>query len=87
MESIITLVVSVIGYFLIVPFPEDAKFLTPDEKALLLARLEEDGGSVHNDAITFRRVLPMIADWKIWIWYFLLSFFLTEQKRKENFCY
>jgi hypothetical protein len=68
MEAIITLVVSTIGFFIIVPFPEDANFLTADEKALLLARLEEDGGSVRHDKITFRRVLPVIADWKIWIW-------------------
>lgn len=68
MEAIITLVVSTIGFFIIVPFPEDAKFLTAEEKALLLARLEEDGGSVRHDRITLGRVLPMIADWKIWIW-------------------
>lgn len=68
MEAIITLIVSTIGFFFIVPFPEDAKFLTAEEKTLLLARLEEDGGSVRHDRITFSRVLPMIADWKIWIW-------------------
>lgn len=67
MEAIITLCVSIIGYFIIVPFPEDAKFLTADEKALLMQRIEEDGGSVRHDEITFKRVLPMIADWKIWI--------------------
>lgn len=69
MESIITVVVSFIGFFLIVPFPEKANFLTREEKELLLVRLEEDGGSVRNDDISFRRILPMITDWKIWIWY------------------
>ncbi|GAE00022.1 vitamin H transporter, putative [Paecilomyces variotii No. 5] len=67
MESIITVVVSSICFWIIVPFPEKASFLNEDEKRLLLARLEEDGGSIQNDKITFRRVLPMIADWKIWI--------------------
>ena len=69
MEAIITLCVSIIGFFTIVPFPEDAKFLTEDEKALLLRRIEEDGGSVRHDEINLQRVLSMIADWKIWIWY------------------
>lgn len=68
MESIITVVVSSICFWIIVPFPEKASFLNEDEKRLLLARLEEDGGSIQNDRITFRRVLPMTADWKIWIW-------------------
>lgn len=68
MEAIVTLVVSVIAFFFIVPFPEDAKFLTEDEKELLLARLEQDGGSVRHDQITLSRVFKMVADWKIWIW-------------------
>lgn len=69
MEAIITFAMSIAGWLLIVPFPEQATFLTASEKALLLARLEEDGGSVRNDEISFRRVLPMAADWKIWIWF------------------
>lgn len=68
MESIITVVVSAVCFWFIVPFPENATFLNEEERKLLLARLEEDGGSVRNDKITFRRVLPMMADWKIWIW-------------------
>lgn len=68
MEAIITMAVSLLGFFVIVPFPENASFLTPDEKALLMARIEEDGGSVRNDNITLRRVLSMAGDWKIWVW-------------------
>ncbi|QKX61312.1 uncharacterized protein TRUGW13939_08460 [Talaromyces rugulosus] len=67
MEAIITMGVSIIGFFIIVPFPENASFLTADEKALLEARMEQDGGSVKNDQITFQRILPMLADWKIWV--------------------
>lgn len=76
MESIITIVVSLIGFFLVVPFPNNANFLTMEERRLLLARLEEEGGTVRHDNISFRRILPMLADWKIWIWYvfwFLLN--------------
>jgi hypothetical protein len=68
MEAIITMGVSIIGFFIIVPFPENASFLTAEEKALLEARMEQDGGGVRNDRITFQRILPMLADWKIWIW-------------------
>lgn len=68
MESIITVVVSSVCFWIIVPFPEKASFLDKDEKRFLLARLEADGGNVQNDKITFRRVLLMAADWKIWIW-------------------
>ncbi|EIT79221.1 permease of the major facilitator [Aspergillus oryzae 100-8] len=66
-EAIITMGISIVCYWIVVPFPEDANFLTPEEKALLLARLEADGGGVRNDPISFKRVLSMAADWKIWI--------------------
>ncbi|PYH65016.1 vitamin H transporter [Aspergillus vadensis CBS 113365] len=66
-ESIITMGVSLICYWIVVPFPEDAKFLTAEEKTLLLARLKADGGSVRDDPISFKRVISMAADWKIWI--------------------
>ncbi|RAH41082.1 vitamin H transporter [Aspergillus brunneoviolaceus CBS 621.78] len=66
-ESIITMGVSIICYWIVVPFPEDATFLTPAEKELLLARLEADGGSIRDDPISLPRVLKMAMDWKIWI--------------------
>ncbi|GAT24654.1 vitamin H transporter [Aspergillus luchuensis] len=65
--SIITMGVSLICYWVVVPFPEDATFLTAEEKTLLLARLKADGGSVRDDPISFKRVVSMAADWKIWI--------------------
>lgn len=68
MEAIITMTVSIIGFFIIVPFPENASFLTAEEKALLEARMEQDGGGVRDDQISFKRILPMLADWKIWVW-------------------
>jgi hypothetical protein len=51
---------------MIVPFPEDSKFLEPDEKALLLARLKDDGGAVAHDELPVRRLLDIFKDWKIW---------------------
>ncbi|PLB44216.1 vitamin H transporter [Aspergillus steynii IBT 23096] len=67
LEAIITMGVSIVCYWIVVPFPEDATFLTADEKALLLARLEADGGGVRTDPISFKRVISMAGDWKIWI--------------------
>ena len=63
------MVVSLLSFWIIVPFPEHAAFLTNEEKRLLLARLHMDGGGVLDDRISFGRILPMLADWKIWIWY------------------
>ncbi|CAI6335484.1 unnamed protein product [Periconia digitata] len=65
-EGAITIGISIFSFFFIVPFPEDCTFFTPDEKALLLARLKDDGGAVAHDDLTARRILQILGDWKIW---------------------
>lgn len=54
------------SFFVIVPFAEDGEFLRPDEKALLLARLKDDGGAVAHDKLPPKRVVEIVKDWKIW---------------------
>ncbi|KAL4791728.1 major facilitator superfamily domain-containing protein [Aspergillus venezuelensis] len=44
LEGLATILVAVIAKFMIVDWPEAAKFLTDDERAVLLARLKEDQG-------------------------------------------
>ncbi|KAF2196647.1 MFS general substrate transporter [Delitschia confertaspora ATCC 74209] len=65
-EGLITIAVSASSYFLIVPFPEDCKFLNPKEKELLLVRVKADGGDVAHDGISPLLVLHHLKDWKIW---------------------
>lgn len=53
--------------WLIVDWPEKAKFLDDDERALLLHRLEDDDGYAkmdHLDRDTLKRIL---GDWKLWV--------------------
>jgi hypothetical protein len=66
-EGCITIVISVVSYFFIVPFPEDCAFFKPKEKALLLARLEDDGGAVAHDKLPPKRIYEFLRDWKIWV--------------------
>lgn len=65
-EGLITIVVSFISTFFIVPFPQDSTFLSHADKALLLARLKEDGSEAPIDPLTPSRVLSFLGDWKIW---------------------
>jgi hypothetical protein len=57
-------VVAIICFFLIVPFPEQSKFLVPEEKQLLLAKLEADSASVTNEKLD---LIDALKDWKIWV--------------------
>jgi hypothetical protein len=65
-EGCVTIFVSLACWPAVPPFPEDCKFLSPENKALLLARVKADGGHVADDDITFKKALYFLKDWKIW---------------------
>lgn len=65
-EGCLTIGISCLSYFFIVPFPEESTFLTPDDKTLLLARLKVDGGGIAHDDLSARRIAEILKDWKIW---------------------
>jgi hypothetical protein len=69
MEGLVTLILSIAAFFLLVPLPENATFLTPDEKAFLLERLEQDvkGNSAEPDTtpLRFREVVRIVSNWKV----------------------
>ena len=71
--------VSFISFFTIVPCPEDSKFLKPEEKEVLLARLEADEASVKEDGID---ITEAMRDWKIWVAYVTPS--ATERYQDET---
>jgi hypothetical protein len=56
--------VALISFFFIVPFPEHCTFLSLEEKRLLLAKLESDGANIANDKLN---LIDALRDWKIWV--------------------
>lgn len=65
LEGAATVVVSVVAFFLMFPFPEDIQSIfTAEEKTVLLARLRADGANVKNDSI---KLFDCLMDWKIWV--------------------
>ena len=71
-EGILTCTIAFIAFFLIVPWPADATFFTPEEKTIFLARLREDkkhGAMNHGSVKAF---WACARDWKIWL--FVLAY-------------
>ncbi len=66
-EGLLTIVLSVGAKFLIPDWPETAKFLNAEEKALLARRLDLDGAKARMDHLTKRAVFSILKDWKIWV--------------------
>ena len=69
MEGLLTVVVSIIAYFFLIGFPEDSKFLSEDEKHYIIARLNHDIGKATSNKVTFRKVMKVLIDWKVWVMY------------------
>ena len=68
LEGVLTCVVSFLWYFLIPTFPEDAKWLTADERAFIQQRLQaEQGKSALERRITFSDVVNCFRDWKFFL--------------------
>lgn len=67
-EGAITAVVSVGAAFLIVDWPEQCKFLSPEELVLLKKRLAADGGDIARmDTLNPYAYKLILSDWKIWL--------------------
>ena len=68
LEGVLTCVVALCFFFVIPDFPEDAKWLTEDERAYVKARLRVDQGrSAAERNITAKDVLNVFKDYKVFL--------------------
>ncbi|KAF8590053.1 MFS general substrate transporter [Ramaria rubella] len=65
-EGIITCGLSIIGYFIIVDFPDKNTFLTKEETALVKSRVERDRADTNHDPLTFAKCIDYACDLKLW---------------------
>ncbi|KAI5795319.1 major facilitator superfamily domain-containing protein [Peziza echinospora] len=66
LEGILTCLCSIAFFFLIQDFPEEAKFLTEEERAFVKDRLQRDvGTSARDETMTWRDILEVFKDYKI----------------------
>ena len=67
-EGSVTAIVGLIFLFTFPAFPEQSKWVTEDERAYIKARLEADQGpSAAERPVSFRDVLVVLKDYKIWL--------------------
>lgn len=78
-EGIITCLIAILGYWLLVDFPDvgrsDWRFLGPRERAWIVDRVNRDRGDAKTPPFNLRRFLSAGLDWKIWA--YALIFFDT----------
>lgn len=66
-EGILTVVAAAFSKFLIVDWPETSKFLTENERKMLLSRLERDVAEARMDRLDKQAARRVFSDWKIYI--------------------
>ncbi|KAF8473195.1 major facilitator superfamily domain-containing protein [Kalaharituber pfeilii] len=68
LEGVLTCVVGILFYFCICDFPEEATFLSEEERQYVKARLRQDvGNSAREEKMTVKDVLNVFKDYKIFI--------------------
>ncbi|KAL8781289.1 MAG: hypothetical protein Q9213_006064 [Squamulea squamosa] len=72
-EGCLTCLVAILGYILLVSFPDNKKsrfiwFLSAEERQLIVARVNQDRGDADIDKFSIRKWLGGASDWKIWVY-------------------
>lgn len=66
-EGVITVVVAGVSKWLVVDWPEQAKFLSTEEREQLLHRLQDDSGEANMNRLDKEALRRTFADWKIYV--------------------
>ncbi|KAF8229045.1 MFS general substrate transporter [Tricholoma matsutake] len=65
-EGAMTIVFGVSAWFFIPDFPDQNTFLTQEQTAFILARVERDRGDSIPDALSGAKVVKHLLDWRAW---------------------
>lgn len=84
-EGLITTFGALACYFFIVDWPEKAKFLNDQERALLLRRILEDQAEARMDRFDKKSAVRVFGDWKIYTGY-VIHPLLPYTKQKSPLC-
>ena len=66
-EGLMTVTAAAFALYFLPDWPGTTKFLKPEERTLLLRRLQEDSGEARMDHMNLNQGRRILADWKIWI--------------------
>ena len=68
LEGMLTVVVSLIAYFLVANYPSTAKFLNDNERACIQARLAASNDATRVEGFTWSNVSQAVKDPKVWLY-------------------
>lgn len=67
LEGCATVLIGIASFWMVYDFPDQAKFLSPDDRARVIRRLKADRqSSAEHEAFQMKYVYASLADWKTW---------------------
>ncbi|KAJ1721108.1 hypothetical protein LPJ61_006081, partial [Coemansia biformis] len=70
LEGVITVVVSILGYYVLQDHPERCRFLTSEEKEFISDYKRREGTLGGSQQIAFKDVRRALSDWQLWVMLF-----------------
>lgn len=68
LEGCATVLVGILAFFVLVDFPDTAKFLTPEERAFVIWKKKYDNSSVgEEEHFEMRHLISAMTDWQVWL--------------------
>ncbi|KAI9693857.1 MAG: hypothetical protein M1822_003128 [Bathelium mastoideum] len=68
LEGLATVVIAVISYWMVFDFPDEATFLSDDDRARVVRRLKLDGqSSAEHEDFKMQYLWAAVRDWKTWV--------------------
>ncbi|KAF7560340.1 hypothetical protein G7046_g3806 [Stylonectria norvegica] len=68
LEGLLTILVGIASFWMVYDFPDEARFLTPDDRARVIIRLAKDQqASAQHEEFKMRYFWQAVTDWKTWI--------------------
>ncbi|KAK0454616.1 major facilitator superfamily domain-containing protein [Armillaria borealis] len=75
-EGALTIFLGIITYLYVPDFPDKNRFLTPEQTAVVLRRIEIDRGDSVPDVLTPAKIWFHLKDWSIWTYAYFISIIL-----------
>ncbi|THW49406.1 pantothenate transporter liz1 [Aureobasidium pullulans] len=67
LEGLVTVIVGIVSYWMVHDFPDQATFLSPDDRARVIRRLKEDQqASAEHEEFKMTYFWQSVTDWKTW---------------------
>jgi MFS family permease len=69
--GLLTIVIGIIAYLVVEDFPDKCKFLTEEERHIVITRIERDRADSEYDPLTFAKCIKYAKQWRPWLFAFL----------------